>query len=343
MMAQISLGDVCGPVVASDLLRVVVKAMFDAQRVALLVRRRHRLPLALKEDRTVVTAADLAVQAVIAGDLRRHDVEVRIVGEEEPSLLLDPEHRLLLDAVLGAVETARPEKSVAEVHAAVGACSHDASADEYWTLDPIDGTKGFIRGQHFSIALARIRSGAVVFAALACPTLEMLPTADVTAAVGPGPVLLAFQDRGTWQVNTAMADAPATRMRLPSPAARPSICESVEAAHSDHAAITRIARAIGALPETSRVDGQTKYALVARGQVDAYVRVPCEPWRPDATWDHAAGSLVAQEAGALVTDLFGNPLDFAHGRRLETNRGVVCAHPEAHRRLLTAVTADRAR
>jgi 3'(2'), 5'-bisphosphate nucleotidase len=54
-------------------------------------------------------------------------------------------------------------------------------------------------------------------------------------------------------------------------------------------------------------------------------------------WDHAAGALVAMEAGTTVTDISGKPLDFGHGRGLEQNTGVIAAAPEIHSALLEAV------
>eukprot|EP00500_Bicosoecida_sp_ms1_P008132 CAMPEP_0203831578 /NCGR_PEP_ID=MMETSP0115-20131106/68655_1 /ASSEMBLY_ACC=CAM_ASM_000227 /TAXON_ID=33651 /ORGANISM="Bicosoecid sp, Strain ms1" /LENGTH=86 /DNA_ID=CAMNT_0050740639 /DNA_START=23 /DNA_END=280 /DNA_ORIENTATION=+ len=67
-----------------------------------------------------------------------------------------------------------------------------------------------------------------------------------------------------------------------------------------------------------------KYALVARGDAHVYCRFPRAGYI-EKVWDHAAGSLVATEAGAIVTDVNGSPLDFSLGRRLTANRGVVAA------------------
>ena len=44
-------------------------------------------------------------------------------------------------------------------------------SDRFWTLDPIDGTKGFLRSQQYAIALALIVDGEIVVAALGCPNL----------------------------------------------------------------------------------------------------------------------------------------------------------------------------
>ena len=49
------------------------------------------------------------------------------------------------------------------------------------------------------------------------------------------------------------------------------------------------------------------------------------------------GALVAMESGTTVTDIFGQPLDFGHGRGLEANTGVIAAAPEIHSALLEAV------
>jgi 3'(2'), 5'-bisphosphate nucleotidase len=54
-------------------------------------------------------------------------------------------------------------------------------------------------------------------------------------------------------------------------------------------------------------------------------------------WDHAAGSLIAQEAGARVTDIRGVELDFGQGRGLEKNLGVICAAAELHGPLIGAI------
>ena len=54
-------------------------------------------------------------------------------------------------------------------------------------------------------------------------------------------------------------------------------------------------------------------------------------------WDHAAGMLVATEAGAVVTDIDGKRLDFSRGAGLSGNRGVLCAGPDFHGVLLSAI------
>jgi 3'(2'), 5'-bisphosphate nucleotidase len=54
-------------------------------------------------------------------------------------------------------------------------------------------------------------------------------------------------------------------------------------------------------------------------------------------WDHAGGVLVVEEAGGIVTDIDGQPLDFSLGRELSRNRGVIVSNGQFHDRLLSAV------
>ena len=47
-------------------------------------------------------------------------------------------------------------------------------------------------------------------------------------------------------------------------------------------------------------------------------------------WDHAAGVVVLQEAGGIVTDQRGRALDFSKGEKLEENSGIVATSSEIH-------------
>ena len=128
------------------------------------------------------------------------------------------------------------------------------------------------------------------------------------------------------------------------------LCESVESGHSAHDRSAMISASLGIVKQPVRLDSQAKYAVVARGQADVYLRLPTESGSRavggetyvERIWDHAAGALIAQEAGCTVTDALGNPLDFSHGRGLEANRGIVCAAPDLHPRLIRAIAAARA-
>jgi 3'(2'), 5'-bisphosphate nucleotidase len=118
--------------------------------------------------------------------------------------------------------------------------------------------------------------------------------------------------------------------------------ESFESAHSDHASHQRIAERLRIAESPFRMDSQAKYSVLARGEASIYLRLP-SPQTPDyreKIWDHAAGSIIIEEAGGKVTDAYGRSLDFSQGRRLEKNQGVVATNGLLHEAVLEAIKAE---
>ena len=115
------------------------------------------------------------------------------------------------------------------------------------------------------------------------------------------------------------------------------LCESVESGHSDHGASSRIASALGITQEPYRIDSQCKYAALAMGKAEVYLRLPTRPGYCEKIWDHAAGKLVVEEAGGVVTDVRGMALDFGKGRTLAADGGVVASNGKFHGEVVSAV------
>ena len=65
--------------------------------------------------------------------------------------------------------------------------------------------------------------------------------------------------------------------------------------------------------------------------------MPTKKGYVEKIWDHAAGAVVAAEAGCIVSDITGAPLDFGQGEGLAKNRGIVCAAPQVQPRLVGAI------
>ena len=202
-------------------------------------------------------------------------------------------------------------------------------AERFWTLDPIDGTKGFLRGDQYAVALALIDCGEVKVAALACPALPV----DMGEMDGDcGMLFVAVRGEGTRAVPLGGGDV--ADIQIDEPAWR--FAESVEASHGDHDAHKAVARAVGIESPSLRMDSQAKYGAVSRGDAALYLRLP-SPKYPDYReniWDHAAGALIVEEAGGEVSDMFGRPLDFASAAQMEDNRGVVVSTREVHARVI---------
>ena len=165
----------------------------------------ERVQRITKDDKSPVTVADFAVQAVVALALTDRLGECLIVGEEHSQAPRTTEQQPVLDAVVEAVRSVRPGISPDEVLHGIDRCDHDASADAFWTLDPVDGTKGFLRGQQYAIALAYIEDGAVTLGVMGCPNLPVDHGASLEAADAHGSIYTAERGSGAWEQRGTMA------------------------------------------------------------------------------------------------------------------------------------------
>lgn len=323
------------------LLRVACRAVSAASRVTRKVQHGSSDERAItKDDRSPVTVADFAAQAVVAHVLVESlGSGVRLVAEEASAALRAPERAAHLEATVRAACEAWPGASAGEVLAAIDRGGAEPGGEGFWTLDPIDGTKGFLRGQQYAISLAWIEDGVPAVGALACPNLPQSPEASLLEPDARGSLYAAIRGGGCREVPADAPDDPPRPIRRedPGPGQPISVCASVETAHSNAGDTDRVLRLAGETREPTRLDSQAKYAVVARGQADAYLRLPTRKDYVERIWDHAAGSVVALEAGCRVTDIHGRALDFARGRGLQANRGIVCAPPRVHERLVAAI------
>ncbi|MCA8961741.1 MAG: 3'(2'),5'-bisphosphate nucleotidase [Planctomycetes bacterium] len=311
-----------------------------------------------KPDRSPVTVADFASQALIGRDLLESFPADTWIAEEGSAVLRSPSVAALRDRVLAEVRSVlgmeAHEVDVARLASWIDGLPSPGATPvaRVWTLDPIDGTKGFLRGEHYAISLALIIDGHLALGAVGCPRLD--PSADDFADPAPldasGTLVTWTPDTGARvrplflanpkNVGDADPDRPA-RVSEIIDLARARLCESVEAAHSSHADSRRIAEQLGLRIPPVRIDSQAKYAALATGRADIYLRMPSRPGYVECVWDHAGGAAIVAGAGGRVTDLDGAPLDFGRGAKLERNRGIVATNGHLHDAVLEAVRSLR--
>jgi 3'(2'), 5'-bisphosphate nucleotidase len=285
-----------------------------------------------KSDDSPVTVADFGAQAIVCATLTESLGALDLVGEEDSDDLRTPERATLLQGVVDLVARQRHDPVGASTvldWIAVG--SADASTDRYWTLDPIDGTKGFLRGEQYAIALALIDDGEVILGVLGCPNL-----ANPDGSIG---AIFAATEGSCHAWYGSSADPVPVRVAAPSSVAAARFCESVESGHSNQEDAARIAARLGITTEPYRIDSQCKYAAVARGDASIYLRLPTRADYREKIWDHAAGKFVVEQAGGVVTDVTGAPLDFSQGTTLRANRGVIATDGHFHDQVVDAVRA----
>lgn len=290
-----------------------------------------------KDDRTPVTVADFGSQALICRALLEAFPQDPVIGEEDSSALQDPDNASVRDRVVEHVRAHHRNAQPEGVYSWIDHGTAREYSDRFWTLDPIDGTKGFVRGDQYAIALALIVDGIPQVAALCCPHLPHPLDADEPETRGHA--FLAVRGEGTVQ-RPLDENTPPTPVQT-SDTTDPSACrftESFVSSHSSHGLAATAGKHLGITADPIRIDSQAKYAIVAMGESDIYLRLP----RPgtnytERIWDHAAGALVVEAAGGTVTDMHGAPLDFTHGRLLKENVGVVATNGHVHDDVIEAL------
>lgn len=210
-----------------------------------------------KADQSPLTAADTAAHHVIVTRLRARTPEIPILSEES-------------DSVPWRERSAWPR---------------------FWLVDPLDGTKEFIkRNGEFTVNIALVEGGVprlgVVHIPAQATTYVGVAGQGAYKRVGQGP-----------PVPITTCPAPA-RLRV-----------SVSRSHPSAALDALLAR-LGPC-ETIALGSALKLCYVAEGKVDFYPRLG-----PTSEWDTAAAQAVLEAAGGIVTRTDGAPLRYATGESL---------------------------
>jgi len=315
-------------------LQVACDAVRSAAKVCRSVQESITAEALEKKDKSPVTVADFASQAVICRAVGDAFPDDPIIGEEDAAELRTAENAPFLRQVEQELQKLGIASTGDEICGWIDRGGSSEYSARFWTLDPIDGTKGFLRREQFAISLALIVEGRIELALLGCPNLPL----EGEAEAGPGVLYYAVRGGGSWKMPLE-GNAPPTRVAVSAcretPAAR--FCESVESAHSAHGLSARTAELLGIAREPLRIDSQAKYAVVADGRADIYMRLPAKKDYKEKIWDHAGGVLLVEEAGGRVTDVTGRPLEFTHGSQLLANRGVIATNGALHEPVLAAL------
>ena len=156
------------------------------------------------------------------------------------------------------------------------------SWNELWIVDPLDGTKEFIkRNGEFTVNIALIDHGKPILGVVYAPVMNIM----YSAAEGKA-----------WKEECGV------RKQIQVREARPPLVV-ISRSHAD-AELKEYLQQLGE-HQTTSIGSSLKFCLVAEGQAQLYPR-----FGPTNIWDTAAGHAVAAAAGAHVHDWQGKPLDY---------------------------------
>lgn len=314
-------------------LEVALAAVRQASQVCAAIQAEITPDTLAKQDKSPVTIADYASQALICRALQHAFRADPVIAEEDAAELRKPEQLPFLDKILGHLATAGVLATRDAVCGWIDVGGTNDFRPRYWTLDPIDGTKGFLRREQYAVSLALIIDGEIELGALGCPNLPF-------DASTKGTLFYAVKGQGAFMEPLDGSAAP-VRIQVSAATDRSTLrfCESVESGHSKQDTAAVIAERLGITAAPARMDSQAKYGVVARGEAHIYLRLPTKADYREKIWDHAGGVLVVTEAGGTVTDVHGRPLEFTHGRELTANRGVIATTGNIHDEVVAAYAA----
>ncbi len=223
-----------------------------------------------KDDKSPVTEADRRGEAIINVALARIAPDIPIVGEEAKS---------------------------------EGHCP-DISGGVFWLVDPLDGTKEFVkRGSDFTVNIGLIRDGTPIAGFVLAPALKKL----YWGIVG----------KGAW-----IADVPATGISNTQPiATRAADPDNLTIVASKSHRSPELEAWLAHFPKADHVSigSSLKLCLLATGEADLYPRLG-----PTCEWDTAAAHAVLVAAGGHVDVTGGTPLTYAKNLATFLNPWFLC-------------------
>jgi 3'(2'), 5'-bisphosphate nucleotidase len=152
-----------------------------------------------------------------------------------------------------------------------------------WTIDPIDGTKGFLRGGQYAVCVSLIVEGDVKVGVIGCPNLPVDPDDPEGKR---GCLFAAVKGRGTQQLTLSGSNP--TPLHLPSSVTPSSLrlLESYEPSHSSHSVNSIVSSLLSINNPPIRMDSQAKYGCLARSEGgDAiYLRLPTGSGYKEKIW-----------------------------------------------------------
>lgn len=238
----------------TDLLEALLPVAREAGRA---IMRIYATPFVVhdKNDDSPVTEADHAAEAIILASLARLTPDIVVVAEEQ----------------VAAGHTPR-----------VG--------NEFWLVDPLDGTREFIKKNgEFTVNIGLIRDGVPQLGIVFAPAIDRLfaGCADDNGA-------LAFEERGGQRDSIACRAPP-----------REGLVVACSRSHGSEHDLDRFLKPYR-VSARLRMGSSVKFGLVAAGEADLYPRLS-----PTMEWDTAAGHAVVRAAGGALRDLDGAELRYA--------------------------------
>lgn len=296
--------------------------------------------------------ADVSSQIIINYRLEQAIKNVVIIGEEDSTEISFSMQKQIQEIFSELPELKEIDVgSKSSIRNILMSNSFDANEHEYfWTVDPIDGTKGYIRGDQYCVCIAMIETKTLlpVISALGCPNLSV----DGSNNDKKGLLMVSIASGGNFVCS--LGESMDNLRQLPKVPLHEDLSTAiftgaVVSTHTNPLEINAIKSNFGNEIPIVQMDSQCKYGLLALNRAHVYYRrhtskdqVGRRSWDCDyieAIWDNAPGYLFVKEAGGQVTDFDGNDLRFPPEKHFKITGGVLASMltPELHNKVILVV------
>jgi 3'(2'), 5'-bisphosphate nucleotidase len=257
-----------------------------------------------KEDDSPVTIADYASQIYIINKILEQFPEDQIIAEEEDNSFIDNKVKRLISSCyesLNIGENINIEKTLF--------VKDNKKTPRQWTVDPIDGTKGFQKGLSYAVGIGFMINSDPKMCAIAVPNYKKFGKA----------IFIAEKDNGSrFAINTS--EFKKIKVSHQSQLKQAKLCHSL---HYDEPWVMDFASRAG-IANFIQIDSMAKFCMIADGTADLYVK-PMNKSR-SFVWDFLPGILLVQEAGGIVTDLRGNKIEFINDKCIISAPGLIASN-----------------
>lgn len=282
-----------------------------------------------------VTIADYGAQAILGRAVEQFYPDDAVLAEESGEqflTLVSAEQRAMILSLLTKVLDMAVRQADVVRWLDYGRGRKSART---WTIDPVDGTKGFIAMRHYATGVGLLIDGQPAGAVIGCPAFG-----DGISGNDEEGMLFYTENGKACKVPLYGETAPVpVRVSGRSEAAGVVLVQSFEEKHGNKERKAQVYHRAGyADAKLYELDSMEKYALIAAGLADICLHIP-RTVSIFNVWDHAPGVALVQAAGGKVTGLDGRPLDFSQGEDIANCQGIIITNGIVHDRVLAAVQA----
>jgi len=219
-----------------------------------------------KEDHSPLTEADLEANHIISLGLRHLTPSIPVLSEEAVDDFPGPN-----------------------------------ALEQYWLVDPLDGTKEFVKKNgEFTVNIALINQGKSVLGVVYAPALNILYAAS--------------EGNGSFKV-----DASGNRRRILVEQHRPNTPWKVVGSRSHGGGVDDWINRLEGDVELIAMGSSLKFCMVAEGTAHLYPRLG-----PTSLWDTAAAQCIVEESGGIIVSIDGRPISY-NSPSITTNPSLIAS------------------